>query len=106
MIVATTNDLPGHRIVRVIGLVRGITVRSRSVLGTLGGALQSIVGGNLTLFTTLAETSRQEALDLMIEHATAQGANAVIAMRYDSNEITDGVTEMLAYGTAVVVEEA
>ena len=106
MIVATTNDLPGHRIVRVIGLVRGITVRSRSVLGTLGGALQSIVGGNLTLFTTLAETSRQEALDLMIEHATTQGANAVIAMRYDSNEITDGVTEMLAYGTAVVVEEA
>ena len=106
MIVATTNDLPGHRIVRVIGLIRGITVRSRSVLGTLGGALQSIVGGNLTLFTTLAETSRQEALDLMIEHATAQGANAVIAMRYDSNEITDGVTEMLAYGTAVVVEEA
>ena len=104
MIVATTNDLPGHRIVRVIGLVRGITVRSRSVLGTLGGALQSIVGGNLTLFTTLAETSRQEALDLMIEHATAQGANAVIAMRYDSNEITDGVTEMLAYGTAVVAE--
>lgn len=105
MIVATTNDLPGHRIVRVIGLVRGITVRSRSVLGTLGGALQSIVGGNLTLFTTLAETSRQEALDLMIEHATAQGANAVIAMRYDSNEITDGVTEMLAYGTAVRVEK-
>ena len=106
MIVATTHDLPGHRVVRVIGLVRGITVRSRSIVGTIGGALQSIVGGNLTLFTTLAETSRQEALDLMIEHATAQGANAVIAMRYDSNEITDGVTEMLAYGTAVVVEEA
>ena len=106
MIVATTNDLPGHRIVRVIGLVRGITVRSRSVLGTLGGALQSIVGGNLTLFTTLAETSRQEALDLMIEHASAQGANAGMAMRYDSNEITDGVTEMLAYGTAVRVEKA
>lgn len=105
MIVATTNDLPGHRIVRVIGLVRGITVRSRSVLGTLGGALQSLVGGNLSLFTTLAETSRQEALDLMIQHATAEGANAVIAMRYDSNEITDGITEMLAYGTAVVVEE-
>ena len=106
MIVATTNDLPGYRIVRVIGLVRGITVRSRSVLGTLGVALQSIVGGNLTLFTTLAETSRQEALDLMLEHAAAQGANAVICMRYDSNEITDGITEMLAYGTAVVVEQA
>jgi len=105
MIVATTNDLPGYRVVRVLGLVRGITVRSRSVLGTLGGALQSIVGGNLTLFTTLAETSRQEALDLMIEHAAALSANAVIAMRYDSNEITDGITEMLAYGTAVMVEE-
>ena len=105
MIVVTTNDLPGHRIVRVIGLVRGITVRSRSVVGTIGGALQSLVGGNLSLFTQLAETSRQEALDLMVQHAEAQGANAVIGMRYDSNEITDGITEMLAYGTAVVVEE-
>ncbi len=104
IIVATTNDLPGYRIVRTLGLVRGITVRSRSVLGTLGGALQSLVGGNLSLFTTLAETSRQEALDLMLEHASREGANAVIAMRYDSNEITDGITEMLAYGTAVVVE--
>jgi uncharacterized protein YbjQ (UPF0145 family) len=106
MIVVTTNDLPGHRVVRVIGLVRGITVRSRSVVGTIGGALQSLVGGNITIFTTLAETARQEALDLMIEHAEQQGANAVIAMRYDSNDITDGITEMLAYGTAVVVEEA
>ena len=106
MIVVTTNDLPGHRIVRVIGLVRGITVRSRSVVGTIGGALQSLVGGNLSLFTQLAETSRQEALDLMVQHAEAQGANAVIGMRYDSNEITDGITEMLAYGTAVVVEAA
>jgi uncharacterized protein YbjQ (UPF0145 family) len=105
VIVVTTNDLPGHRIVRVIGLVRGITVRSRSVVGTIGGALQSLVGGNLSLFTQLAETSRQEALDLMVQHAEAQGANAVIGMRYDSNEITDGITEMLAYGTAVVVEE-
>ncbi len=106
MIVVTTNDLPGHRIVRVIGLVRGITVRSRSVIGTIGGALQSIVGGNLSLFTELAEKSRQEALDLMIQHAEQAGANAVIGMRYDGNEITDGITEMLAYGTAVVVEEA
>jgi uncharacterized protein YbjQ (UPF0145 family) len=104
MIVATTNDLPGHRIVRVVGLVRGITVRSRSIIGTIGGALQSIVGGNITLFTGLAETARQEALDLMIRHADEMGANAVIAMRYDSNDITDGITEMLAYGTAVVVE--
>ena len=106
MIVVTTNDLPGYRIVRVIGLVRGITVRSRSVIGTTGGALQSLVGGNLSLFTQLAETSRQEALDLMVRHAEAQGANAVIGMRYDGNEITDGITEMLAYGTAVVVENA
>jgi len=106
MIVVTTNDLPGHRVVKVIGLVRGITVRSRSVFGTIGGALQSLVGGNITLFTTLAETSRQEALDLMVKHAQEKGANAVIAMRYDANEITDGITEMLAYGTAVVVEEA
>jgi uncharacterized protein YbjQ (UPF0145 family) len=105
MIVVTTNDLPGHRIVRVIGLVRGITVRSRSVFGTIGGALQSLVGGNITLFTSLAEKSRQEALDLMIEHAEQAGANAIIGMRYDANEITDGITEMLAYGTAVVTEE-
>jgi uncharacterized protein YbjQ (UPF0145 family) len=104
MIVVTTNDLPGYRIVRTIGLVRGITVRSRSVFGSIGGALQSLVGGNISLFTTLAETSRKEALDLMVEHAEQMGANAVIAMRYDSNEITDGITEMLAYGTAVVAE--
>jgi uncharacterized protein YbjQ (UPF0145 family) len=104
MIVVTTNDLPGHRVVRVIGMVRGITVRSRSIVGSIGGALQSLVGGNITLFTSLAETARQEALDLMIKHAEEQGANAIIAMRYDGNEITDGITEMLAYGTAVVVE--
>ena len=106
MIVATTNDLPGHRVVRVVGLVRGITVRSRSIVGSIGGALQSIVGGNITIFTSLAETARQEALDLMLRHAEEMGANAVIAMRYDSNDIADGITEMLAYGTAVVVEEA
>ena len=101
MIVVTTNDLAGDRVVEVLGLVRGITVRSRNVFGTIGGALQSIVGGNLSLFTTLAETSRQEALDLMIKHAEEHGANAVIGMRYDSNDIADGITEMLAYGTAV-----
>ena len=105
VIVATTNDLPGYRVVRTLGLVRGITVRSRSVFGTIGGALQSLVGGNITLFTSLAEKTRQEALDLMIQHAEEMGANAIIAMRYDANEITDGITEMLAYGTAVVVEE-
>lgn len=106
MIVVTTNDLPGYRIVRTVGLVRGITVRSRSVFGSIGGALQSLVGGNLSLFTTLAETSRKEALDLMVEHAEQQGATAVIGMRYDSNDIADGITEMLAYGTAVVAEPA
>ena len=79
-------------------------MRSRSVFGTIGGALQSLVGGNITLFTSLAETTRQEALDLMVKHAEESGANAVIAVRYDANEITDGITEMLAYGTAVVVE--
>jgi uncharacterized protein YbjQ (UPF0145 family) len=105
MIIVTTNDLPGHRVVRVIGLVRGITVRSRSIVGSIGGALQSLVGGNITLFTSLAETARQEALDLMIRHAEEAGANAVIAMRYDGNEISDGITEMLAYGTAVIVED-
>jgi uncharacterized protein YbjQ (UPF0145 family) len=105
MIVVTTNDLPGYRVVRVIGLVRGITVRSRSIVGSIGGALQSLVGGNISIFTSLAETARQEALDLMVRHAEEMGANAVIAMRYDGNEITDGITEMLAYGTAVVVEE-
>ena len=105
VIVATTNDLPGYRVVRTLGLVRGITVRSRSIFGTIGGALQSLVGGNISLFTSLAEKTRQEALDLMVQHAEEMGANAIIAMRYDANEITDGITEMLAYGTAVVVEE-
>lgn len=106
MIVVTTNDLPGYRVVKVIGLVRGITVRSRNLFGTIGGALQSLAGGNVTLFTELAEKSREEALELMVAHAEAEGANAVLAMRYDSNDITDGITEMLAYGTAVVVEQA
>jgi uncharacterized protein YbjQ (UPF0145 family) len=105
MIVVTTNDLPGYHILRVVGLVRGITVRSRSVFGTIGGGLQSLLGGNITLFTSLAETSRQEALDLMIRHAEEAGGNAIIAMRYDANEITDGITEMLAYGTAVIAEQ-
>jgi len=106
MLVATTNDLPGHRIVRHIGLVRGITVRSRSVIGNLGGAIQSVFGGKLSIYVKLAETAREEALQHLIEHAQAQGANAVVAMRYDANEIMDGITEVLAYGTAVVVEKA
>jgi uncharacterized protein YbjQ (UPF0145 family) len=103
MIVTTTSDLPGARIVKVHGVVRGITVRSRSVVGNLGGAIQSIFGGKLSVYTHLAETARAEAYDLMIAHAEQMGANAVVAMRYDANEIMDGITEVLAYGTAVTV---
>jgi len=106
MLVATTNDLPGYRVVQVIGLAKGITVRSRSVIGNIGGALQSLFGGNISVYTNLAETARQEALDLLIRHAQEGGANAIIAMRYEANEIMDGITEVLAYGTAVVVEKA
>ena len=104
MIVATTNDLPGYRIVAYVGLVRGVTVRSRSVIGNVGGAIQSLFGGNLSIYTDLAEHARQEAYDLLVEHAQQAGANAVIAMRYDANEIMEGITEVLAYGTAVKVE--
>ena len=104
MIVATTNDLAGYRIVRHVGLVRGITVRSRSIVGNFGGAIQSVFGGKLSIYVDLAETARQEALDHLIAHAAEQGANAILAMRYDANEIMDGITEVLAYGTAVVVE--
>ena len=104
MIVSTTNDVPGYRIVQHIGLVRGITVRSRSVIGNFAGGIQSIFGGKLSIYVNLAETARQEAYDHMCEHAAAEGANAVVAMRYDANEIMDGITEVLAYGTAVKVE--
>ncbi len=104
MLVTTTNDLAGHKIVRHIGLVRGITVRSRSVVGNFAGGIQSLFGGKLTVYVNLAETARQEALDHLVAHATEQGANAILAMRYDANEIMDGITEVLAYGTGVVVE--
>ena len=104
MIVSTTNDLPGYRIVQHIGLVRGITVRSRSVIGNFAGGIQSIFGGNLTIYTELADHARQEAYDLMVQHAQRAGADAVLGMRYDANEIMDGITEVLAYGTAVKVE--
>ena len=87
-----------------MGLVRGVTVRSRSVVGNIGGAIQSVFGGNLSIYTSLAETARQEAYDLLVQHAKAAGANAVVGMRYDANEIMDGITEVLAYGTAVNVE--
>lgn len=102
--VTTVLELPGKRIVKNFGLVRGITVRSRSIVGTLGGALHTIVGGNITLFTNLCEQTRQESFDLMIRHAEAMGANAIVGVRYDANEIMSGVTEVLCYGTAVLVE--
>ena len=105
MIIVTLNDLPGYRITRVLGLARGITVRSRSIVGNIGGAIQSIFGGNITVYTKLAEQARQEALSLLTADAQKMGANAIIAMRYDANEIMDGITEVLAYGTAVVVEK-
>ena len=104
MHITTTNDLAGYRIVRHLGLARGVTVRSRNIVAGLGAGLQTMKGGEITIYTKLAEQSRQQAYDLLVAHATALGANAVIAMRYDANEISAGVTEVLAYGTAVVVE--
>ncbi|ULU27321.1 YbjQ family protein [Dyella terrae] len=104
--VTTSNELPGHRIVRPMGIVRGITVRSRSVVGNLGAALQTLVGGNITIYTELCEKAREEAFELMLRHAAERGANAVIGMRYDANDVAEGVTEVLAYGTAVQVEPA
>ena len=106
MLVTTTNEIEGHRVIRYLGLVRGITVRSRSVLGNIGAGFQSLFGGNISIYTDLAEKAREEAYELMVQHAAQVGANAVIAMRYDANEITDGITEVLAYGTAVVVQQA
>jgi uncharacterized protein YbjQ (UPF0145 family) len=106
MIVVTTNDLPGYRVVRHLGVVRGITVRSRSVVGNLGAAIQIFFGGNISVYTKLAEETRKEAFNLLIQQAEAMGANAILAMRYDANEIASAVTEVLAYGTAVVVEKA
>jgi uncharacterized protein YbjQ (UPF0145 family) len=102
----TTFTLDGYRTSRTLGLVRGLTVRSRSVFGTLGASLQTLVGGNITLLTELCEKTRQEAFDLMLQHAAQLGANAVIGVRYDATEVMEGVTEVLCYGTAVVVERA
>lgn len=103
-LVTTGNELPGYRIVRPLGIVRGIIVRSRSIVGNVGAALQTLVGGNISLYTELCEKAREDAFELMLEHAGARGANAVIGMRYDANEVAQGVTEVLAYGTAVQVE--
>jgi len=102
--VTTALELPGFRVVRNLGLVRGIVVRSRSIFGTIGAGLQTIVGGNISLFSKLCEQTREQAFDIMIQHASELGANAIIMVRYDATEIMQGVTEVLAYGTAVVVE--
>jgi uncharacterized protein YbjQ (UPF0145 family) len=105
MLVTTTNDLPGRRIKTHLGLVRGLSVRSRNVFSNLGGAVQTLFGGSLSIYRHLAEQARQEAYDKMVEHAREMGADAVIAMRYDANEMASTVTEVLAYGTAVVLED-
>lgn len=104
MLVVTTNDIDGYRVVRHLGMVKGLTVRSRSVVGNIGAAVQIFFGGNITVYTKLAEQTRQEAFDLLVKNAQDMGANAVLAMRYDANEIAAAVTEVLAYGTAVVIE--
>ena len=102
--VTTAMELPGHRIVRNFGVVRGIIVRSRSVIGNLGAALQTIVGGNITILTDLCEKTREEAYELLLAHAGQHGANAIVGFRYDATEVMQGVTEVLAYGSAVLVE--
>ncbi len=104
--ITTAFDLPGYRVVKTLGLVRGVTVRSRSILGTIGASLETLVGGNITLFEEMCEKTREEALELMIQHAAEHGANGVIGVRYDATEVMQGVTEVLAYGTAVQVERA
>ncbi|HVW16139.1 MAG TPA: YbjQ family protein [Mucilaginibacter sp.] len=103
-LVTTSTALEGHKVVKQLGLVRGITVRSRSALGNIAGGFQSLFGGRLSIYVELCENAREEAYQLMIQHAQVMGANAIINMRYDANEIMQGVTEVLAYGTAVVVE--
>ena len=100
----TTFELPGYKVTKTLGIVRGITVRSRSVFGTIAGGFQTLFGGNITIYTELCERTREEAYALMLQHADQMGANAIIGMRYDANEVMQGVTEVLCYGTAVVVE--
>jgi uncharacterized protein YbjQ (UPF0145 family) len=103
--VTTAFEIPGYQATACFGVVRGITVRSRSIIGNIGAGLQTLVGGNITLYTSLCEKARSDAFDLMLDHAAEIGANAVIGARYDANEVTAGVTEVLAYGTAVRVEK-
>lgn len=104
-LVTTANNLEGYKIVKHLGVVRGITVRSRSIGGNIAGGLQSLLGGRLSVYVELCETARGEAYELLIQHAQAIGATAIVGMRYDANEIMQGITEVLAYGTAVVVEK-
>ncbi|HLK27612.1 MAG TPA: YbjQ family protein [Puia sp.] len=104
--ITTSISLDGYKVTKNLGVVRGITVRSRSLLGNIAGGLQSLVGGRLSVYVELCETSREEAFQHLIQHASERGANAIINMRYDANEITDGITEVLAYGTAVIAEKA
>jgi uncharacterized protein YbjQ (UPF0145 family) len=103
--ITTSISLDGYKVTKSLGVVRGITVRSRSVLGNIAGGLQSLMGGRLSIYIELCETSREEAFQHMLQHATERGANAIINMRYDANEITDGITEVLAYGTAVIADK-
>ena len=100
----TAFDLPGKKIIKNLGITKGIIVRSRSIIGTVGGSFQTIFGGNISLFTELCEKTREEAYDLMINHAKEKGANAIIGIRYDTTELMQGVTEVLCYGTAVIIE--
>ncbi len=104
-LITTSTNLEGYKIIKQLGVVRGITVRSRSVLGNIAGGFQSVFGGRLSIYVELCENAREEAYRLLIHHAQALGANAIIGMRYDANEIMQGITEVLAYGTAVVVEK-
>lgn len=103
--ITTSTNLEGYRISRNLGVVRGITVRSRSVLGNIAGGLQTLFGGQISIYVGLCEKTREEAFQYMMQHAAERGANAIVNMRYDANEVMNGVTEVLAYGTAVVVEK-
>jgi uncharacterized protein YbjQ (UPF0145 family) len=105
MIVTTSTALEGYRVIEHLGVVRGIVVRSRSLFGNIAGGVQSLFGGNITIYTELCEKTRQQAYELMVEDATGRRANAIINMRYDANEVMNGITEVLAYGTAVTVEK-
>lgn len=104
-LITTSNMLEGYRVIRHLGLVRGITVRSRSIFGNIAGGFQTLVGGKISIYSELCEKTREESYQLMVQHANERGANAIINMRYDANEVMNGVTEVLSYGTAVVVEK-